>query len=272
MKTTTKLTKEEMETLVLYLHCFQHGYYLAMGKKLETVEQILEVVESGKFTFEDIFWTHLDAVLMINSDEGDYWDDHMNMFDYENYFSGKKSVGDGSWIKIRTENGFEVHYAKMSTRKRRFEEEITTAYKKLDSLLRKEIKHIADNKHDNPKIKKAEDKVLMLRTYSIIGIKPYEVFIKRSKAVTEYYMPYQYEIVDDITDFSEACMQGTVGIKIKALFSAEQEEKIFYLMSRGISEGMARIMASLNQSYFCVNMNEMINEYNQQLSKAIKIN
>ena len=269
METDNKLSKEEIKSLVLYLQCFRSAYYFMMHKELETVEQIVEVIKSGDFTFEDVFMTHIDAVLLHNTEEGEYWDDHMSMFDYKNFFPGNKSVGDGSWIKIRTEHGYEVHYAKRSVRKRRFDEELRVVYGKLEGLLMKEIKN--PNSKINPKIKIYEDRILMLKTYSLIGIKPYEVFIKRSKSVTEYYMPYQYEIVEDISDLSEACMEGLVGIKIKSLFTKEQEDVIFYLMSRGISEGMARIMASLNQSYFSVNMDLMIEEYNQQLSKAIKI-
>jgi hypothetical protein len=273
-KNINNLTQAQTESLALYLLCFKKSYYLATRKHLETVQQIIDIILDGTFTFEDVFMTYIDQKIEFNSPEGNYWDYHMEQFEFENFFPVEKNVHDGAWIKIRTENGFEIHYAKRTTRKRRFNEERSAQYTLIESFLRKQISNVkkdVDVQHTSPKVEKMKEKADMLATYELINLKPYEVFIKRSKSKTEYYMPYQYEIVDDINDFTESCMQGVVGVDIKSMGNSDNEEAVFYLRTRGISEGMARIMASLRQSYFTVDMKLAMNEYNRQCQASLVI-
>ena len=44
-----KISSDLMETLALYVNCFRRSYYLATSKKLETVEQIIDVIKQGVF-------------------------------------------------------------------------------------------------------------------------------------------------------------------------------------------------------------------------------
>ena len=274
-----KYSNEELEILKNGLTVYAHAYICRTGKKLTTVEQIIDAINEGIFTCEDVYFSHIDDVLRNNEQESIFWEDNMELFDYQNYFAHDKDVADGSWIKIRTANGFEVHYAKRSIRKRRFNEELTAEYKKLNKLMSKQINVIkSDVKTDAPinkvldeKIKKQRDKILMLRVYTLIGFKPYEVAIKRTKTKSEYYLPYQYEIVDDISDFTDGYINSIVGLDLKARTGEDNEDKVFYLRSRGIGEGMARLMASLNQSYFIINLDAMIDEYNKQVNESLVI-
>jgi len=232
--------------------------------------------------------TYIDYKLGVLNENEHYWDDHMEMFDYENYFPREKKVNDGCWIKIRTKNGYEVHYAKQSIRKRRFNEELSLALKKLNRTISKttnnlksdisEIKKIGNLAFQNKtksdtknteKLNYLKDKVSMLSVYLEIGLKPYEVFINRNKSKKEYYMPYQYELVDDIEDLSNACISKLTGVNIKAISNTVNEEAVFYLRSRGISEAMAILMASLKQSYFTVNTDDMITEYNKFIKNVV---
>ena len=53
------INKEKLEYLKTYITTFARAYMLATGKKLTTVDQILELIESGEFTFEDMFDVYL---------------------------------------------------------------------------------------------------------------------------------------------------------------------------------------------------------------------
>ena len=269
-----KLTQDQIESIVLYLRCFRNGYYSATGKKLETAEQIIDLIRSKEFTFEDVFMTYIDQQLDDHNPDY-YWDDHMEQFACENFFPGEaKNVGDGMWIKVRTDNGFQLHYAKRSIRRRRFEEEYTALSTKMIAMARKQVRNVEQSKDNtvlDKKTKIIHDKLNMLKIYAHIGLKPYEVVAKISKSKSVYFMPYQYEIVDDINEFIEGCMNSIVGINIKATGKSDNEEAVFYLRSRGISEGMARIMTSLKHSYFDVDMKLMMDEYNRQWKENVVI-
>ena len=284
METTKqKLTPAETEALALYLFTFSRAYYACTRKKLETVDQIIDVIEAGEFTFENVFFEHIEECLWCNSDNEDeaiFWEDNMEMFDYQNYFPEKKRVDDGAWIKIRTEKGFEIHWANTAVRKRRFQEEIETAYKKSISLVKRELSGLNDISKKVEEIEthalkakklKYERLISELRVRDAIELKPYEVRIKRTKSTTEYFYPYQYELVDDIEQFATAYAENVTGVSTKKLYRSNNEDAIFYMTSRGISRKTAEMMAALKESYFVVNMEEAMTEYNRQWNASVKI-
>lgn len=281
MENKTELTKDQLEYLTQYFLCVKKAYYIQFSKTLETVDQIIDVIKSGEFTFDDVFATYLDGRLdHLDTKAQYYYDDNMQMFDCENYFPPtSKRVEEGAWIKIRTENGYEVHFAKKSNRKRRFEEEHIAVQKKLIRLMNRQMKDIQDvNKKvkdvvtDKVKSKQKalEDKLLELEVMDAIELKPYEVKIMRTKSVAEYYLPYQYELVTDIDEISNAYIQSLPGISMKALYSSQNKDAVFYLQSRGISKKVAEMMAALKQTYFIVNIVEMSNVYNDILKERVQ--
>ncbi len=280
METQTKLTPEEIEHIRLYLVLFQKAYLIQTGKKLTTVDQLVDLIKAGEFTFDDVFATHLEVCLDGIDEESEiYFDYNMEKFDRENYFPDRnKRIDDGAWIKIRTENGFEIHYAKKSHRKRRFEEEVCALQKKHMNSLNKSIKALtsitkeykARSEKATAKEKELGIKTMELRIRDIINLQPYEIRINRTKTQVEYYLPYQYEIIKDIAEFSEAYVNEVPAVNIKSLYSSQNKDAVFYLQSRGISKKVAEMMAALKQTYFIVNMVEAIEIYNADLRRRIK--
>lgn len=275
MEQSNKLTDDQLQSLSLYLDCFKTTYRIATGKKLEEISQIIDVILDGTFTFEDVFMVYIDSVFLHEDNTIGYtWDDHMELYDYQNFFpnSNGKKIDNGAWIKFRSKNGYELHFAKPSRRKRRFNEEIEACYRKTAALLKKGTRDLesvgrTESDHDD-KLAKLEEQLNILKVYQVINIKPYEVVIKRTKYKSEYYMPHQYEIVDDLDEHIKYAIGKVPGVDVKAMRDGDNEDKVFYLRSRGISEGMARIMASLNQTYFTVNMDTVFEKYNEQFSRV----
>ena len=279
------LKPQDLETLRLILKVYGETYIYLNHKKISTLEQLLDICTSGEITFEDIFLAHVDK--MFQNDIGGtadyYWEDHMEVFDVENYFPSVvgKEVGNGQWIKIRTPVGYEIHYARVARRKHRYVEEYNKVSNKLTSLLKKELTELQNSIKQEEKTvglskvkkdvqKSLSDKKLELQVRHLIGIPVYEVRIQRSKSRVEYYLPYQYEIVQDVEEITQYYLNKVTGVSIKSIYTAENYDKIHYLMSRGINRRTAEIMATLNQSYFIVNMQEAMGEYNKQFSLSLK--
>ncbi len=281
----SKLTKDQLDFLRIHLDVFKKGYYLRTHTKLEIIDQIVNVIEKGDFVYEDLFNMYIDEIFTSqgfgNMEEEDiFFEENMDMFRCINYFPDHKDVKEGSWIKIRTENGFEIHYAKKSNRKRRFYEE---AVKISEHLILFNNRQINDLKDESKKVdeicspSKEKKKQLLksklqeLNIRSMIALKPYEVRINRTKSKVEYYLPYQYELVNDIEEFSNAYMDDMVGVNIKSLYTSQNRDAVFYLTSRGISKKVAEMMATLKQTYFIIDMNKAMVEFNKQWKHAVKL-
>ena len=125
-----KITKLQIDFLKVYLTCFGNAYISLMGKKIESIEQLCEIIENKVITFEDVWDDYLSRCFgerlnkNLTDDEEDFYYSNLEAYEYENYFTldSKKDIGEGAWIKVRTTNGFEIHYAKKSTRKIRLNE------------------------------------------------------------------------------------------------------------------------------------------------------
>jgi hypothetical protein len=284
---TVKLTKDQCEYLARYFFMYKKAYYFITGNKLNTVEEIMNIILSDKITFEDIYNVFLDERFTALASEADeiYWDDNMEKFECMNYFPDHtKNVGDGSWIKIRNENGFEIHYAKKSGRKRRYEEEYSELVSKYSRVGNKTIQDLTDalsgdvgqlrdekvSKANEAKMEKLQNELKELSLRIVIGIPLYEVKIYRTKSSIEYYLPYQYELVEDIAEFSDAYVNNIPGVHGKTLYTSQNADAVFYLQSRGISKKNAEMMAALKQTYFVVNMRESMEAYNNIMRKQIE--
>lgn len=248
-------------------------YFLHTGKRLAdtTIDEAMK-----EFTFDDMFMEHINQVSQHWTQEEEYyWEDNMKMFDAENYFVPKeKTLSEGKWIKLRTENGYEVHFAKRSVRKRRWNELIIEAYNQLSTINRKITKEIklgnsAYEKMD-AKGKLLQQKILEYKIRQSIGIPPYEIKIRRTKTQFEYLLPYQYEMFD-VEDTIENFIGGVKQITIKSFFNSDNKDKIFYLRTRGIPEKIAIVLSSLKDCYFKVDIASMLQEYNQQIRDSFQI-
>lgn len=273
---TSKITKAEMEHLIKFVRTFGFHYSMRTGKPLTSLEQLIGAFETDEFTLEDMYYSHLDQVLQHATKAEDiFWENHMEMFEYQNYFPNQcnKSVDEGAWIKIRTKTGYEVHWARFSNRKIIYGELIEHHMVEIDNYIKKIDFSIATNTIESfqKKVNDHRDIVseLMIRQY--ISIKPYEVRITRTKSKTEYYLPYQYELVTDeeLEHLSSAYVDHVVGVGAKTLYTQDNKDAIFYLTTRGIPKRTAEIMAMLKQMYFTFNMEEALEEYNNQFTKQV---
>lgn len=277
-------SKEQYDFLLEYITVFAHAYRMQTHKKITTVEQLFTLMESKDFTFEDVFMVYVEKCMDANADRGDerFWEENIELFGYENYYPTKdKIVNEGAWIKIRTENGFEVHWTKKANRKRRYNEEYDAACKSLIRLTKGQINELSDTSNEKTVAEIITDKVKSKRTALerkiselsmrvVLQLPVYEVKIQRTKSTAEYYLPTQYTIVDDINEFADAYTSGVDGVAVKTLFTSQNKDAVFYMQSRGISKKIAEMLAALKQTYFIINMREAISAYNTNLRKRIR--
>jgi len=259
------IPKEQLKRIVDLLNSdvFAVTFRLETGNKLETAEQAVDALFDGVVTLEDMFFCRLDESFRHATQEvNDTWEDNMEMFAPENYLPSEKTLPEGgAWIKVRHETGYQLHFAKVSNRKRRFAEEI----KKVSQTLNKEMEKVREFNCSMDKAEALHKKMDILFVYHEIDIPLYEVRYQRTKTKVEYLNPFQYEICsdEDLQMILDAVRKKTFGVKMRNLYTSVNKDQIFYLRSRGISEQEAMIMANLKQCYFDVDimgMNEVFNE------------
>ncbi len=248
-------------------------YKLNTGKALSDTT-IAEAMK--EFTYEDMFMEYINQVSKEWSEnESIYWDDNMIKFDVVNYFvPDEKIITDKTWIKLRTENGYEVHLASRSMRKRRWDELLLTLYKKGSTINKIILKRLASGITNNEKFEakhlEIQNQIHELKIRKSINIKPYELKIRRTKTKFEYLLPYQYELFD-VEETVDYFIQGVKQITIKSFFNSDNNDKIFYLRTRGIPEKIAIVLSSLKDCYFKVDIGSMLDEYNQQIRDTFQI-
>jgi hypothetical protein len=276
--TMAQLTQLQTEFLKKYLECFYIAYRNITGKKLQTLEELIEIIVSGKLTFEEVFDEYVSrcfggTLTSLSNEEEDYYLANLEAFSHENYLTldSKKDIGSGAWVKIRTERGYELHYAKPSTRKIRYNEVVERLQNKLINKLKKANNTLTLENLDSAlkAVKDPEFLEAKLRLY--IGLQPLQIRIQRNKNKTEYYLPYQYELVDDIQQYCDLYISKLPHLKVKTIATAINEDKIFYLQSRGISRRNAEIMAALNQSYFTFDLVGATETYNNFLKENLVV-
>ena len=271
MNTYHKTLSDE-EVLKIYYQ-YSRLYKYNTGKNLEatTIEKAMK-----EFTFDDMFMEYVNQISdEWTEEQGIFWDDNMGMFDVENYFvPDEKIIGESTWIKVRTDNGYELHLAKRSIRKRRWNETITELLKQATKINIQLRKRINAGFLDNPKLelKNKEITAKINETYlrKSIGIQPYEVKIRRTKTTYEYLLPYQYEIMD-VEETVDHFVNGIKQITIKSFFNSDNKDKIFYLRTRGIPEKIAIVLSSLKDCYFKIDIASMLEEYNKQIRDSFQI-
>lgn len=199
------------------------------------------------------------------------------VWEYENFVPDKKhDVGGGAWIKVATEKGFNLYYAKQTKKKfsvEDIERKIKNIERKADeiamqilksmsgsdakvSLLNKEI----ELRKQAMELSKEAKHYLMFQQ---LDMYPYTVKyqVSKTKWVTLY--PYQYEVVSDIDVYVNRIIEAgkTDAVTYKSIFSSNNSDAVFYLQSRGISKDVAIMLCKLRDCYFIVNTMEVFQSY-----------
>lgn len=231
------------------------------GWSVDNIKNVFaeEFTEEEFDLVEQIYYHNLEK--MFPSFEEEYQDDTFDtIFELQNFFPAfvKKDVGSGSWVRVKTDEGYNVYWAKKAPQKRISAEALQRKISKVNRLI-----DDAKKENDYDKSMKLLDKVgVLMKEYKIATwINEYlfepkfiKIMVTRSKA--EYLLPYQYELVNDISLYTavikDKMNQGAV--KYKSYFTKEDEDQIFYLQSRGIDRETAVLMCKLQQVYFVVDV------------------
>jgi len=224
---------------------------------------VVEIRDAEEIWWEDVVFPQLDSELSGGAKQYDNLD--FDLFDYQNFhpeLTGK-DIGAGSWVRIKTVKGWEVHWAKKSTRVMDVSP-LKRKYKKLEKLeLSLETSLEASAKQ---KLKVIEEKIDILKKIAQAEIiegmdeQPKYVRIQRTRTQARYLLPKEYEVVNEIELYSDAVISKACkkGIFFKALFTAQDNNVIHYLRSRGISKETAEMMAKMKHGYFVLNQNELV--------------
>lgn len=210
---------------------------------------------------EEIFYNHLDS-LFTNQD---FDNDKINgVFQLQNFFPYfyDKDVKDGAWIKIKTDMGYNVYWAKNCNKKMSPE----LQRRKLNRLKIKDGPNLNLNQLDIQleKISKKADLITDAQIAEMENIMPTRIkYVKylRTRTQWEYILPYQYELIYDIQLYVDAVKNkaNKKSVNYKMLFTSNDHNQVFYLRSRGISKDEAVMMCKLQQCYFIVNVQELFN-------------
>jgi len=213
-------------------------------------------------------WWEEKVLRFITSEEYDELD--LKIFDYQNFHPKEcgKDVGSGSWVRVKTDTGWNVYFAKKA---RRFIDvsQISRKMKKLsksipqtdgtDSLveLQEGLGKLDTIKKE---IEKNEKLLTTAKHLEGMDIQPEYISVQRTRTQKMYLLPNEYEIVSDISLYSEAVIKDkkTGAVKFKALFTAQDYDAIFYLQSRGISKENAIMMAKMKHGYFAIDRNALV--------------
>lgn len=199
--------------------------------------------------------------------DNDYFDDIFQCQNFHPVFYDK-DIGSGSWVKVNTEDGkgYNVYWAKKSTKRMSPE------------ALNRKLKRIKENLSMDPAwvhLEETEKKIKLMEEIMVAeAVNQWPVDLKyikimKTKTVAEYLLPYQYEIVDDITLYTKAIKDGMNrgSVKFKSYFTSDNKDQIFYLQSRGIDKETAILLSMLKQVYFKVDVQQLFLDYFQPIYK-----
>ena len=218
-----------------------------------------ELNEEDIKTLEDIFFDQIDEI--FKHDDTNYIDGFDEHFDLQNFYPAfyNKDVGGGSWVRVKTDIGYNVFYAKVAPQKRVSREQ----------LERKLIKVNRDLKSAR-NIEKSRQLLNEIRIADLLNKFPHTfkfVKIQKTKSTFQFLLPHEYEIVEDIQLYTAAIKDKMNGgsVKYKSRFTAEDKDQIFYLQSRGIDKDTAVLLSKLKQVYFVVDVTKLFTNYMQQV-------
>lgn len=233
--------------------------------KIKIVHPIVALLNAGKMSeyVEMNFYEWLDEEYPFGDSMGDEIEDlinegKINLTDFA--YLDKDPGESGAWIKIRTERGFELHFAKR-------------ARKKIDYLndFHKLARKRTEGK-DSQDLEKMMKEMVYLGFLTRIDASPVFVRYQRTKSQEKYLRPSEYELVDDIDFYIDTFLSlKTKNIKMHTIWNERNQDQVFYLQSRGISKERAQLMASMERCWFEVDIIGCCDEYNEQIKKPLVI-
>ena len=213
--------------------------------------------------WEEYFYNAMEGI--FNSTDLDFIeDDNITIFQPQNFFPAlyNKDVGLGAWIKVRTEEGWNVYWAKKAPRKRLSAEQIQRQIRTISRKSERVKQDLDTTAADCEEVLQLNKK---LRVALMVNEWPADlryVSIMKSRSKKEFILPDEYELVTDISLYIEAvkCKMNQTAVKYRSYFTAEDKDQIFYLRSRGIDKDTAILMAKLKQVYFTVNVQDLLQQ------------
>lgn len=214
-------------------------------------------------SIEEIFYAQLDEFVERKWDfySTDLFEDTFQM---QNFYPAlyKKDVGSGSWVKVKSPEGYHVYWAKKAPRKTLSVEALQRKYKKITS---KDVgeKGLAEIERDMEFM----DELSIAQKHAGFPHDLQFVKIMKTRTQIEYLLPYQYEIVSDITLYTRAITDkmNKGAVKYKSLFTGEDKDQIFYLQSRGIDKDTAIMLSKLKQVYFKIDTAKLLYQAMQRV-------
>lgn len=212
---------------------------------------------------EDDFMHLLDCEFRFSesSDELDKLiaEDVINLKDFA--YLDKDPGESGAWIKIKTQRGIELHWARR-------------AKKKIDYL--NEINRLLRSNTDNytsAQLGNMLSRITYLKVLQVLDASPVFVKYQRTKTQERFLTPTQYEIVDDIDFYIDAVLstKGNPRVKLHTAWDERNRDQVFYLQSRGISRERAQLMASMERCWIAIDLVGITEDYNEELKQRIKI-
>lgn len=217
---------------------------------------------------EEYFSSYIDEKYPINSHDTciDGFEDYFQFQNFHPYFVGK-NVDSGAWVKVKTDVGYNIYWAKNAPKKRMSAKQLTMQLRKAQLLLTNSKKIINNddslNKLDKSKAILNDIEIATLINEMPVNLKYVKIMITRTKS--EFLLPYQYEVVNDIFLYTNVIndKMNKGSVKYKSLFTSKDEDQIFYLQSRGIDRDTAVLMCKLQQIYFVVDVQKLFNNWMQ---------
>lgn len=256
----SKVNRESKKLAKLLLDIWSKAEIVG-GFKISNLDDLLSKMENGYFTLDDYLASIIECMELTEKQEI-YWEKHM-----ENYFlncylpeENKKLPEGGSWIKIRTDSGYNMYFGKKARNYDLNKDYLKKKYE-LDKYLLK----------SNVDINKADSLFDSLTDSYIkckLGIQPYRVTYYSESGI-KYVTPNEYELVESLDDHIELSRNKVSGVALKVINTAISNDKIFYLRSRGIPKELAIIMSNIGNCYFEVNMKELTEEYSNRVKYVL---
>jgi len=224
----------------------------------EVDENIFDEIEEHFFDYFDLTTNHDDF-------DDDTFEKYVQVQNFFPHLVGK-DVGSGSWVKVKTDIGYNVYWAKKSSKRLSVE----MLQRKLNGMTK-------NNKNDNLEILKGKIEELKgvkkeIDLFSYLLTLPFEiqsVKILKGKNNFDYILPSDFEMVEDVTIYTDAILDGMNGsaVKTKEHFTSADEDKVFYLQSRGISKEIAVMMVKLQHCHFILDSQKLLKNWMQPIVK-----
>jgi hypothetical protein len=214
---------------------------------------------------EEHFFDYFDLTTNHDSFDDVTFEKYVQVQNFFPHLVGK-DVGNGSWVKVKSDVGYNVYWAKKSSKRLSVE----MLQRKLNDLNRSNKNVDLDSLKGKVETLELIKKEIVLFSYLLTL--PFEIqFVKilKGKNNFDYILPSDFEMVEDVTIYTDALLDSmNMGaVKAKEHFTSEDEDKVFYLQSRGISREIAVMMVKLQHCHFIINSQKLLANWMQPVKK-----